>query len=197
VAPLAGLAGHDQVGLPQIGQMARDSRLWGSQDFHNVSDAKLSFLQDTENPQPCSVGERSEHQVDAADHFGLSGVGHVWRQKRGSSNALSKIVRQLAASIYYRLPRGSVKYRVARSRELPCQRHTVQGAGTAGLPRKHSGARQPPISTIGKEAGGHLVEEESRPWPGCSGWDGPRGARGRGEHSCFARLLGTAKAMPR
>ena len=48
--------------------MPGDARLRSLQNFHDVADAEFSTLQDVENPQPRSVGKRSEHQVDAAEH---------------------------------------------------------------------------------------------------------------------------------
>jgi len=80
MAPQTGLADQDQIGLPQVGQVPGNSRLRGAKDFHDVSDAEFPALQDVENPQPRSVGERPEHQVDAIHYLDLSGLGHVGSQ---------------------------------------------------------------------------------------------------------------------
>jgi hypothetical protein len=77
VAPQARLTDQNQIGLAQVGQVPGDARLWSLQDFYDVSDAKFRALQDVENPQPRSVGKCPEHQVGAAEHFGLCAFGHL------------------------------------------------------------------------------------------------------------------------
>ena len=72
-----------KIGLAQVGQVPGDAWLRSLQDFHDVPDAEFPALQDVENPQPRSVGKRPEHQVDAAEHFGLCSFGHVRSRKPG------------------------------------------------------------------------------------------------------------------
>ena len=98
--------------------MPGDARLWSLQDFHDVADAEFSALQNMENPQPRSVGKRPEHQVDAAEHFGLCGLGHVWSRKLvfAYHTAQGRCPRVLSHNIHYQ--EGAVKYRMPRDKQL-------------------------------------------------------------------------------
>jgi len=77
VAPQAGLADQNQIGLPQVGQVSRDPRLGGEQDCYDVPDAEFAALQNMENPQARPVGKSPEHQVDAVQCLGRSGLRHI------------------------------------------------------------------------------------------------------------------------
>ena len=102
----------------RVGQVSGNAWLRSLQDFHDVSDAEFPTQQDMENPQSRSVGKRPEHQVDAAEHFGLCGLGHV--RSRGlvlaHHTAQGRCPRVLSHNIHYQ--EGAVKYRLPRNRQL-------------------------------------------------------------------------------
>jgi hypothetical protein len=107
VAPESGLANHDQAGLPQVGQVPRDSGLWGKKDFHKVPDAVFPTQQSMENPQASPVRESPEHQIDTVQSLGLSSLGHI----RGLRACVRAIHQQghfpYSQQPYYALPGGN------------------------------------------------------------------------------------------
>ena len=83
MTPKAGFANHHQVGLPQKGQVTRDTRLGSTEALHDVADAEFSASQNVKNPQSCPVGERPEHQVNRILCLGLHGLCHT--KNRGTA----------------------------------------------------------------------------------------------------------------
>jgi hypothetical protein len=77
MAPKARFANHDQLGLPKIGQMTRNARLGNSKALDDVAHAEFSTPQDVQNPQSCSVRERSKHQVNCVLSVGLRDLRHA------------------------------------------------------------------------------------------------------------------------
>ena len=75
--------------------MPGDARLRSPKALHDVAHAEFSTLQDVKNPQPCPVGKRPEHQVNAVLRLGLHGLRHTRNNRNcdwSSSDALGLMV---------------------------------------------------------------------------------------------------------
>jgi hypothetical protein len=71
VTPKPGLANGHKSGLTQVGKVPRDFWLWHLKDVYKVPNTEFLVVQETENPQSSTVGERPEHQVNGVGYVSL------------------------------------------------------------------------------------------------------------------------------
>jgi len=91
VAPNSRLADSDEPGFSQVGQVPRNSRLWGVKTLDYIAHTEFSVTKNVENPKPSPVGESPKHEVNYALRFGLRclrGASTSWCYRRLSLTCL-------------------------------------------------------------------------------------------------------------